>query len=261
MVFINNKYTNTYFKIIKAAQARTSIDGYTENHHIIPKCLGGSNEKDNLVRLTAREHFICHYMLTKMVSSTRHRFQLGKAFNCMLYVSKPGQPRYKVSSRSFESFRKHYSKLFSEQQKGDKNPMYGKVVSEETRKKLSIALKNCGYVPSDEIRRKLSAANKGKIVSKETRDKISNAKKGQGSGENNPMFGVAHTDESKKKMSDAKKGSVAWNKGKNHTDETRLKIAARAKNRQRQVCSHCGIECDVSNYKRWHGDNCKHRLP
>lgn len=256
MVFINNKYTNTYFKIIKAAQART-IDGYTENHHIIPKCLGGGNEKENLVSLTAREHFICHYMLTKMVSSTKHRFQLGKAFNCMLYVSKPGQPRYKVSSRSFESFRKHYANLFSEQQKGDKNPMYGKVVSEETRKKLSIAVKNSGYVPTDEVRRKLSDANKGKVLSKETRAKISNANKGRVS----TRRGVALTPECKKKISNAKKGSVPWNKGKNHTDETRLKLADRAKNRKRQVCNHCGIECDVSNYKRWHGDNCKHRLP
>lgn len=65
MVFITNKYTNWYYSIIQNAQTRTN-DGYTERHHIIPKSLGGDNLKDNLVRLTAREHFICHRLLTKM---------------------------------------------------------------------------------------------------------------------------------------------------------------------------------------------------
>ena len=110
MLFIDNKYTNSYFKIIKAAQLRSIIGGYSEKHHIIPKCLGGSNKKENLVSLTAREHFVCHHLLTKMVSSTRAKFQLSKAFNCMLYMTSPVQDRYKVSSRNFESFKKDYSK-------------------------------------------------------------------------------------------------------------------------------------------------------
>jgi 5-methylcytosine-specific restriction endonuclease McrA len=53
--FLDNKYSRWYYAIIVNAQARIS-DGYTENHHIIPKCLGGSNLKENLVNLTACEH-------------------------------------------------------------------------------------------------------------------------------------------------------------------------------------------------------------
>jgi hypothetical protein len=67
MLFIDNKYTHTYYKIIERSKSRI-IPYYTEKHHIIPKSLGGSNKKDNLALLTAREHFICHLLLTKMTS-------------------------------------------------------------------------------------------------------------------------------------------------------------------------------------------------
>jgi len=39
---------------------------YTEKHHIIPKSLGGSNKKSNIVALSAREHFIAHCLLAKI---------------------------------------------------------------------------------------------------------------------------------------------------------------------------------------------------
>lgn len=36
---------------------------YKERHHIVPKCIGGTNDKDNLIDLYAREHFIAHKLL------------------------------------------------------------------------------------------------------------------------------------------------------------------------------------------------------
>ena len=66
MIFIDNKYTSQYYRIISNAQTRTTTE-YSEKHHIIPRSLGGSNLKTNLVVLTAREHFVCHLLLTKMV--------------------------------------------------------------------------------------------------------------------------------------------------------------------------------------------------
>jgi hypothetical protein len=42
------------------------LDEYGEKHHIVPRSLGGNNSKENLVRLTAREHFICHALLAEM---------------------------------------------------------------------------------------------------------------------------------------------------------------------------------------------------
>ena len=58
-------YSKVYNDIISRARNR-NLQGYKERHHVIPKCLGGSNESDNLVDLTFREHFICHWLLVKM---------------------------------------------------------------------------------------------------------------------------------------------------------------------------------------------------
>ena len=69
MIFIDNKYTRWYYNIITNSQARTlPLDVYTEKHHVIPRSLGGNNSKSNLVSLTAKEHFICHLLLPKMLT-------------------------------------------------------------------------------------------------------------------------------------------------------------------------------------------------
>ena len=60
MIFIDNKYTRIYFNIVNNAKSRTNYTGYVEKHHIIPKSLGGTNKKSNLVELTAKEHYLCH---------------------------------------------------------------------------------------------------------------------------------------------------------------------------------------------------------
>ena len=58
-------YTKTYNQIIERAQNR-KLDGYTEKHHIVPKCIGGLDVKENIVKLTAREHFLCHMLLCEI---------------------------------------------------------------------------------------------------------------------------------------------------------------------------------------------------
>ena len=56
------KYNNHYDRLIDRARNRV-LGTYKENHHIIPKCMGGTNDSWNLVKLTAKEHFICHLLL------------------------------------------------------------------------------------------------------------------------------------------------------------------------------------------------------
>ena len=62
--FLENKYQEWYNSLISNAKNR-SIEGYTEKHHIIPKSMGGSNNSDNLVKLTAREHFMVRLILQR----------------------------------------------------------------------------------------------------------------------------------------------------------------------------------------------------
>jgi hypothetical protein len=78
-IFLQNKYTKTYLAIVtKAGNRVLSNDIYTENHHIIPKCLykkssdagwldGSPEFNENKVDLTAHEHLVCHLLLRKML--------------------------------------------------------------------------------------------------------------------------------------------------------------------------------------------------
>lgn len=50
-----------YNQLIKRVKTRI-LEGYYEKHHIILKCMGGDNSLENLVKLTAREHFLCHWL-------------------------------------------------------------------------------------------------------------------------------------------------------------------------------------------------------
>jgi hypothetical protein len=71
-MFLNNKYTALYYKIIASAQERNHIkilnDGY-QTHHIIPRCFDGTNDITNLVVLTYKEHRVCHRLLINMTSN------------------------------------------------------------------------------------------------------------------------------------------------------------------------------------------------
>ena len=189
-MFIESKYTKWYHSIIDRAKNRVH-NGYTELHHIIPKCLGGLDTVDNLVELTAREHFICHWLLTKMVTGTKQQYQLWNAFSCMLYRERPGQERYKVSSKIFESIKIAGSKIKSERFKGENNPMFGKrgVLSpnfgkqwtEEHRKKASVS--HLGQTRTMESKKKQSEKTKGR---KQTIEHITKRSR---FGEENHMYG------------------------------------------------------------------------
>lgn len=83
MIFLDNKYTQWYWNIIKKAEEGLLEGKYFEKHHKIPKCFGGSNKKENLVRLPMRAHFICHWLLTKMVLDPKMLSQMNYALMSM----------------------------------------------------------------------------------------------------------------------------------------------------------------------------------
>jgi ribosomal protein S15P/S13E len=110
-MFLENKYTKWYNSIIENAKLR-NVDGYLEKHHILPKCLGGLDNTENIVKLSAREHFICHWLLTKMIDKTNKRkvCQMLNAFNRM-FTNNDNQYRY--TSKLFEHYKKNASKTMS----------------------------------------------------------------------------------------------------------------------------------------------------
>ena len=97
-MFLQNKYTTYYYNIINASKASPS-QVYTEKHHIIPKSLGGSNDPSNLVRLTARQHYVCHLLLTKMLPKSPNQKKLLHAFSAFLMRKSPTNKREKITSK------------------------------------------------------------------------------------------------------------------------------------------------------------------
>jgi hypothetical protein len=109
--------------------------GYFELHHIVPKCMGGSDEKNNLVMFTGREHFIAHMLLWKAypesVSLMRAAFMMSSRWKSGSIKSAPPQ-----NSRTYARLREEYAQAVREQWADGKNPMYGKTHTEEARNKL-----------------------------------------------------------------------------------------------------------------------------
>jgi hypothetical protein len=100
-MFLNNRHTVIYLSIVTRAQSeqrkkRGSV--YYESHHIIPKSLGGSNDSSNLVLLTAREHYLCHRLLTRMTTG-KAKAQMCAAFKFMVFGPNTRQKRYPTAAQ------------------------------------------------------------------------------------------------------------------------------------------------------------------
>jgi hypothetical protein len=97
-------YLKLYNKLIEHAKEQNRKKGsdYLENHHIIPKCLGGSNKKENMVLLTAREHFLAHKLLSKAYPENKSLFM---GYHKMSLSSSENQQRIKLSSKEYEQLR------------------------------------------------------------------------------------------------------------------------------------------------------------
>ena len=167
-MFIQNKYKKWYDSIIADARLRPSILTYLEKHHVIPRSLGGTDHTDNLVLLSAREHFVCHVLLTKFTSNDNKQKMLYAA-NMMSQASRDYQDRY-VNSRLYEMLKKEFGTMHSKRLKGRK-------LSEEHKAKISESGK--GRAVTQETINKRIIANTGKKRTPEQCERMSIAQKGR----------------------------------------------------------------------------------
>lgn len=121
-------YKGVYERLIQKAVARRFVDGYSEKHHVKPRCLGGTDERANLVVLTAEEHFLAHQLLVKMLPEERGLvFALDK-----MTLAHNSKCR---SNRAYGWIRRKVMCALSSRMKSN-NPMS----SEASRKRLSVSM-------------------------------------------------------------------------------------------------------------------------
>ena len=248
-----NKYANWYQAITERAQTR-SIDGYVERHHIQPRSLGGTDDKDNLVDLTAREHFICHWLLTKMHTG-EDKAKMIYALNGMKRGNEFAQ-RYetKITARVYENLKKEFSKVHSATMKGKTPWNKGVPITEEQREKNRSAA--TGKKFSQEVIEKRSAKIRGQKRSEETKLKMSLAAKGKPKG---PM-----SEENKLKISHSTKGkSKPTGMGKKLSETVAAQLAAGTHYTQQPklTCPHCGVQASKARYNGYHGNKCRALKP
>jgi hypothetical protein len=218
-MYLQNKYTRWYYNIIQRAQTRT-ISGYTERHHIIPKSLGGSNSKSNLVVLTAREHFVCHWLLTKMVEGI---FKQKMAYACkrMMHGGNKDQKRYKITSKVYANLKNNLNVILKNRE-----------FTNEWRSKLSKSAKiRCANESAGIKARKSKQLTEINISRK-------GIKKEYMKGEANVM----HKDGVKDKV----KSTFIEKYGVSNPSLIPY------------TCKHCNKSGrGLAGYKRWHGNNCR----
>ena len=189
-------HQKVYEALINKAKNREKLNQYQELHHILPKSMGGSDNLDNLVFLTAREHFIAHALLAHIYDNN----QMWSAFIIM-----KGREEY-FNSRLYEIARRNKSKAMigNKYAKGIKLPDHVKDAVRESNKKrirtqkmiekCTFAGKNHTKEHKDYMREKM----KGREVSEETRQKMRESQKKR--FELNPI-----SDETRQKMSKSKR--------------------------------------------------------
>lgn len=219
--------------MIARARAR-ALEGYRERHHVLPRCMGGTNDPANIVDLTPEEHYVAHQLLVKM------------------YPGVPGLAWAAVKMAKRCSGNKAYGWLKRRHAIATAAARKGKQATAETRAKMSAIRKGkkCGPM-SEETRIKIGAAKTGRPLSSEHRARISEAQRGKAKAPEHvakmaaSRRGKRHSPEAIAKMSAAKRGKKmpagfgarlsvrlignTHTLGFKHSSETRAKMSAARK--------------------------------
>ncbi len=148
----NSKYFLYYIKLIEKCSLRSKIKkeaeqniGYCERHHIVPSYFGENFKKDknNLVFLTPREHFIAHVLLYRSaLENTTHLKKSRETIACFKILN--GKRNLKFNSRQLNLIRKASSEASRERAKG--NTAY------LSRNPASVELKNLRKINAEKSR-------------------------------------------------------------------------------------------------------------
>jgi hypothetical protein len=242
-------YQKHYDTLMNRAKNRL-LEGYSERHHIIPRCMGGTDEQDNLVALTAEEHYVAHQLLVKMYPDNDKLIYAAKMMtisgsdnirNNKLYgwlrvkfsasmkeLLKNNPEKHPMNSPEAKAKRSVFMKEFLKN-----NPEKNPSKNPETRAKISASMTE--YYNNPEARAKQSASTKKYLKNNpEARAKMSASRKEF--LKNNPEKNPSKNPEARAKISASKKELYKNNPEKNPSKnpETRAKMSASMKEYHRK---------------------------
>lgn len=184
----------------------------------MPKSEGGSDGKANLVRLSAREHYIAHLLLAKIYDDY-------KMYSALIYMQtgRHKSRNFKFNSRLYEKMRIAFANKLSRHKKGKPTWNKGKKMSKEFCLKSSLAHKGIRLNQSayDKM-----AASMSKLVW------ITNGRKSRRikPDESIPVgWHKGRDNKMKANLSKSTIGRQANNKGKKLSAETKRKISESVK--------------------------------
>ncbi|HET8688770.1 MAG TPA: HNH endonuclease signature motif containing protein [Methanosarcina sp.] len=200
--YLQNKYATWYFALVSSRQNRILTEEYKERHHIIPRSLGGLDAAENLVDLTAREHYIAHLLLVKMFEG-ESKMKMSFALRCMSNFQNKYHNRYTPASKIYALAKREA--IAAHKQKTAGHPGYLKKQTPEARKRISNTMKEVlsQLTPAEKAQRIKNSCSSDESWTKERKEKISKA-----------LTGKTIPDNVRKKMSLAKQ---------NQTQEQKLK--------------------------------------
>ena len=212
--------------ISKAKAAKRKWEPFKyEEHHILPRCLGGTDSKENLVLLTIREHFKAHVLLSEAYPDNE---KLAAA--CIRMIRGWQGQHLKVSEEQFEVLRVKAARFISKVHKG-------RIKSEAEReniRKARLAAKPRKF--SEEARANMAAARRKTWEERRANGShLEIAAKVKETRERNGSY--IFSDEWRKNIGEASKGRIPWNKGKRGelSEETRAKMRESATNRKKHT--------------------------
>lgn len=193
----NPHYLNRYINFIRSCgNVDIPVFYYTEKHHICPKSMWPEFAKSdwNIITLSARQHFIAHWLLAKSFGNG-----MWTALHMMSLCDQNGNRIYNFTSKTYETMRIEHAKNCSIRFAGEGNPMYGK--------------SRVGFIThTEDWKERMSAMSKERWENPEFKNRFM--------GKNHWNYGKTHSEETKKKMSLAKKGKPSPTKGKSKSAES-----------------------------------------
>jgi hypothetical protein len=250
-------YKRHYDLLITRGKSRM-LDGYVEKHHIIPRCMGGTDDIDNLVQLTPEEHYLAHQLLIKMYPDIRG---LARATQLMTIHHTKSRTNNKLFGWVRRKCAADSSAQMIEWHKENEHPkgMLGKNHDEKNISRIVTGLLKL----AEEKKVKVYSYNLDGTFYKEY-DSITSCAEDLNTSPSNVKYTAdgnfghcrkkqiryVHTESIEPYK---RKKQVIYERTEEHNKKTSERFM------KMTTCEHCGLTARLSNISRWHNNNCKYK--